>query len=35
MARIAMGVLALLILWLVIEITRAVKRIVDDEHHRH
>lgn len=35
MARIAMGVLALLILWLVIEIARAVKRIGDDEHHMH
>ncbi|ABN87478.1 conserved domain protein [Burkholderia pseudomallei 668] len=35
MARIAMGVLALLILWLVVEIARAVKRIGDDEHHMH
>lgn len=29
------GALALLILWLVVEVTRAVKRIGDDEHHRH
>ncbi|AGZ31353.1 putative membrane protein [Burkholderia pseudomallei NCTC 13179] len=35
MARIAMGVLALLILWLVVEIVRAVKHFVDDEDHMH
>lgn len=34
MARIAMGALALLILWLVIEVAIATKRIGDDDHHR-
>ncbi|OMT68748.1 hypothetical protein AQ764_14315 [Burkholderia pseudomallei] len=29
------GAFALSILWFVIEIARAVKRIGDDEHHRH
>ncbi len=34
MARFVVGAIALLILWLVIEIARAIKRIGDDEHHR-
>jgi len=34
MARFVIGVGALLILWLVVELARAIKRWGDDEHHR-
>lgn len=35
MARFVIGALALLALWLVVEIALAIKRIGDDEHHLH
>ncbi|ONC03263.1 hypothetical protein AQ910_10885 [Burkholderia pseudomallei] len=35
MKHFVIGAFALLILWLVVEVARAVKRIGDDEHHMH
>ncbi|OXJ04622.1 hypothetical protein CFB48_07730 [Burkholderia sp. AU33647] len=34
MGRFVVGVIALLILWLVVELAHALKRWNDDEHHR-